>query len=151
VASGDVHLSSRVKFVEAISNTAGASGTTPINGSIVDLSGFENIMFVAIMGPITAGALTSMKMQRDTDSAGGTMADITGSAQTISDTSDGQVFICDILRVSERYARGVISRGTQVATVQYAFYCLYGAREEPVTQPAGFNIERSKDSTEGTA
>lgn len=146
----DNHLTSQVKFVEAISDGAGIAGISLLNGQIVDMFGFDNIMVAVMMGPIITGAVTSMKIQCDSDPAGATMADIQGSLQTIPDNADGRLFIADIIRPVKRYLRVVVSRATQSATVR-AHYFLYGSREQPVSQLSDVTIERFIDSPQGVA
>lgn len=144
------HLSQACKILSGITPTAGAAGTTPVNGTIVDMSGFEGCLMIFSFGAIVAGAVTSVKAQRGDDSGLSDAADIAGSAQTVADNTDDTVFYIDVYRPRERYVRGICSRGTQQATVQMT-YILYGAREKPVTQPSGVSGERHVDATEGTA
>jgi len=146
------HLTSRVKIIEAITEANGVAGMADINGSIVDMSGFEAIAFVVIFGAIVGTAVTGIRIQRDVDVAGGTMADIEGSAQAIADTDDGKIVISDVYRPGERYVRGVVDRGTANATVRAAFYILYGSHEHPVSgHGATVVVEQLKDKPEGTA
>lgn len=145
-------LSQRVKISEAITEAAGAAGITNINGAILDMSGFEAVLVVVTFGAIVAGAVTSIRAQRDTDPAGGTMADLQGSNQVIADTDDGKTFYIDLLRpATKRYVRVVVNRATQNATVRSAFYIQYDPREKPTVQGALIAGERWVDPVEGTA
>lgn len=147
----DKHLTTRVKWSEAITEANGVAATTDINGAIIDMAGFEGVLMVVTFGTITATAVTSIKAQRDTDVAGGTMADIEGTAQTVADDDDGKTFMIDLLRPAERYVRVVVDRGTANAVVRAAYYLRYGAHEEPVSQGSLMNVELHKDRVEGTA
>lgn len=146
----DKHLTTSVKISSAVTIAAGASGSTDVNGSILDMLGFGSVCATVLFGPITAGAATSIKFQEDDDAAGGTMADIAGSAQTVADTADNTIFVTDHIRPSKRYVRVVVSRATQASTCA-AIYQQYNAQTEPVTQPAGVTVERFKDAIAGTA
>src|SRR6185369_13100905 len=143
-------LSELAKIVPAITITAGAAGTsTPLNGATLDMLGYTGVMIVVVFGAIVSGAVTSFKVQQDTDSAFGTPVDLLGSNQTIVDTADDTVFISDIYKPTKRYVRVVVSRGTQNATVGSAGYFVYGGRSRPATQTA--TIERFVSPAEGTA
>jgi hypothetical protein len=142
-------LSELCKIVPAITTTAGASGTSAITGATVDMLGYSGVMIVVAFGAITSGAVTSFKVQQDSDSAMGTAADLLGSGQTIVDTADDTLFVTDIFKPAKRYIRVVVSRATQAATVGAANYYLYGGRNRPSTQTA--TIERFVSPAEGTA
>ena len=145
-------ITQAVKFVEAITEAAGVAGLTPINGAVVDMTDFEGIAFVVCFGTIAAGAVTSIKIQRDTAVAMGAAADLTASAQTVADTDDGKMFITDVYRPAEQFVRGVVNRGTGNATVRAAFYMLYGSRIKPVSgHGSTVVVERLTDPGEGTA
>src|ERR1043166_808539 len=120
------------KIVQAITITAGAAGTSAINGTAIDTSGFDGCLFVVQFGAIVAGAATSIKVQEDTTSAFGAAADLAGSNQTIADTDDDKVFYVDIRRQPKQWLRIVVSRATQNATCSAMAY-LYRTRSRPVT------------------
>ena len=144
------HLTVGRKILPAITITAGAAGSSAINGAIVDMAGYGAICCVVIFGAIVTGAATSIKFQQDDAAGGGTMEDILGSSQTIVDSADDTIFVTDHIRPAKRYVRLVVSRATQNATV-CAIYEQYQADNKPVTQPSGVTVERFKDAIAGTA
>ena len=144
-------LSKRVKASIAITTTNGAAGTSAINSAIIDMAGFEAVQFVIVFGAIVTGAVNSIKVQQDDDSAGGTMEDITGTAQTIADNADDKVFFCDLIRPAKRYVRMVVSRATQNATVGSCLALQYDPHEAPVTQGTNVTGELHIDKIAGTA
>lgn len=146
-----MNLSKNCKISSAVTPTAGAAGTSAISGTILDMSGYEGVLVMVRMGAITSGAVTSIKMQQDTDSAGGTMADLEGTSQSIADTDDDEIFYIDLFRPQERYVRLYVSRATQNAVVASAEYIQYGPKAAPVTQPTGTNGETHVSPAEGTA
>src|SRR5262245_18724374 len=105
-----------VKIVPAITLTAGAAGTTAINGAAIDMTGFGGVCFIVQFGAIVAGAVTSLKAQEDTASGMASAADIAGSNQTIADTDDDKIFYMDIHEPKKAFVRLVVSRATQAAT-----------------------------------
>lgn len=146
-----MNLSKNVKISTAITPTAGAAGTTDINGSTLDMQGFEGVLIIVRMGAITGTAVTSIKAQQDTDSGAGTMADLLGTAQTVADTDDDKTFYIDLYKPAERYVRVVVDRGTANAVVASAEYIQYGAHVAPTTHGTNVSGETHVSPAEGTA
>ena len=145
-----MNLTKNAKVSQVITPTAGAAGTDDINGTTLDMSGFEGVTFIVTMGAITSGAVTSAKVQQDSDSAMGTAADLLGTGLTIADTDDEDVFVLDVYKPAERYVRLVIDRGTQNAVVS-AVAIQYGAHKTPVSHGTGVTAELNVSPIEGTA
>jgi hypothetical protein len=145
------HITEQVKWSSAITPTAGAAGTTTINGSILDTAGFDAQACTVRFGAIVTGAVTSIKFQQGAASDMSDAADLEGTGQTIADTDDDGTFIIDITHMTKRYGRVVVSRATQNATVASAQYLQYAKSVEPVTQGAGVTVERFNAPAEGTA
>lgn len=146
-----MNLSKNCKISSAVTPTAGAAGTTDIEGTILDMSGYEGVLVIVRMGAITSGAATSIKMQQDTDAAMGSAADLEGTSQTIADDDDGEIFYIDLYKPQERYVRLYVDRATQNAVVASAEYIQYEPKASPVTQPTGTNGETHVSPAEGTA
>lgn len=116
---------------------AQAAGATAVNGTGVDMAGFDGVLFVAEMGAIVAGAVTALKAQQsDDDGVGDTYGDLTGTSVTIGDAGDGGVFWLDIINPEKRFVRPVLVRGTQNATIDGIVAYRYQAEKLPVTQAA---------------
>lgn len=147
----NLNLSKEVKVSQAITPTNGAAGTSDINGATLDMSGFEGVLMIVTMGAITANAVTSIKAQQGAASDLSDAADLLGTAQTIADDDDEQVFYIDLYRPAERYVRVVVDRATQNAVVASAEYIQYGARKEPTTHGSGVSGETHVSPAEGTA
>lgn len=121
-----------VKLSQGITTTAGAAGTSAINGASVDMANFEGVVATVSIGAIVSGAVTSLKWQESADNS--TWTDLAGTAQTIADTDDDTTRYTAIHKPSKRYLRLVISRATQNATIGAVTYAQYGGRTLPVTQ-----------------
>lgn len=145
-------LINELKITQAITPTAGAAGTTDINGATLDMAGFEGVLMVVTMGAITGSAVTSIKAQQGAASNLSDAADLLGSSQTIADTDDDKVFYINLHRPAERYVRLVVDRGTQNAVVASAEYFQYGAKTLPVaSHGTGVAGEQHVSPAEGTA
>lgn len=144
-------LSEQVKISSAVTPTAGAANTTDIEGTTLDMSGFEGVLMIVRMGAITGGAVTSIKAQQDSASTMATAADIAGTSQTIADDDDDQTFYIDLYRPLERYVRLYVDRGTQNAVVSSATYIQYGPRKAVTTHGSNVSGEAFAGPAEGTA
>lgn len=144
------NASSAIKISTALDY---ASGTADRNGTILDMKGFEAVMIIVKMATIAAGATTSMKVQQGADSDLSDAADLEGSAITIADDDDDQIFICDLVKPTERYVRVVMDKDAANATAESAVYAQYDPREKPVTQTVADEVtyERLISPDEGTA
>lgn len=144
-------LSSITRFESSITPTAGAAGTTTITGSTIDSANAEGVLFLVRMGTITTGAVTSLKVQHSDTTTSGDFVDVAGTAQTIADSADDQIFAVDINKPVKRYVRVIVSRATQNAVVASANALVYGLRSLPFSQPAGTNVESFGSPASGTA
>lgn len=131
---------------------AGTSLITP-SGSI-DMAGYEGCLFVASFGAITAGAVTSIKLQQSSDNgvADG-FSDVAGSSVSVPDDGDNKVFYLDAYKPTKRYLKLLVVRGTQNAVLDSIMAIQYGPRTLPTTHdPATVGGgELHISPTEGTA
>jgi hypothetical protein len=146
-------ITENAKISSAVTPAAGVAAQTAIEGTALDTAGFESGCCIVYMGPITAGAVTSIKLQQSDDSDGDPddWTDLTGTSQTVADDADNTMFVIDFKRLQKRYVRVYVTRGTQNATVGAAVYVQEDARSRPVTQPAGVTVEKFYGVAEGTA
>jgi hypothetical protein len=124
------NLSKETKVVR-VSNAV-AAGTTVVNCTHVDTSGFENVTFLAAFGVIVAGAVTSVKAQQGDAADDSDMADIDGAAADVADDADNKVAVLEVVRPTKKFVRLVISRATQNATIDDVEAILTGGRKLPV-------------------
>ena len=134
-------------ITQVVAPTAGTAETTDITSSSVDMSKYEEVVFVCTLGAITSGAVTSLKVQQSADDS--SFADLEGTGMTIADSDDNTTIATDLIRPTDRYVRVVIDRATQNAVVQdvVAFQCR--PRTKAVTQT--ITTETHKSPAEGTA
>ncbi len=146
------NLSKDTEIRTAITIAAGAAAQTAISGLGIDTQGFESVLFIVSVGPVTAGAVTTVKVQQSADDASAdAYADLLGTSVAIADDDDNQQKYIDIVKPRERYLRLSVARATQDATVS-AVAILYGKRAGPVTQPSGETEGETHISpAEGTA
>ena len=97
----------------AVVEAAAANGTSALTSDIVDMAGWDSVLFLVTTG--TPAADNLMKLQQDTDSAGATMADLEGSEVNLAGASDDTQWI-DLHTPRERYVRAIFTRGTSTLT-----------------------------------
>jgi hypothetical protein len=132
---------------------ATAVGATAVNGSILDMSGFEGVMFIGEFGAITDGT-TGIKAQDGDNSALSDAADLAGSAVTEAITDDNKCVILDIFKPLKRYIRPVALRsGATGAVIDSIIAVQYSPRVKPTTHDASTvaNYEVYASPSDGTA
>lgn len=137
-------------FVSALDYASGSADRT---GAILDMLGFRGVLMVVKFAAIASSAVTSIKAQQDTDVNGGTMADLTGTGQTVADDDDNQIFIIDIYDPVKRYLRLFVDKDASHASGESAYYIQYGAQARPTTVTVAdlVTYERHRSPSEGTA
>lgn len=146
-----MNLSKNVKITQISGVADGAAAATDLTSDIIDMSGFEGVMFIIPFGPIVAGAVTAIRAQQGAASNMSDAADLEGTGQTIADTDDEKTFVIDIRNPEERYLRVVVDRATQNATVGAIIAIQYGAAKTPTTAGTDVTIETHASPAEGTA
>jgi hypothetical protein len=117
-----------------------AAGTTNITPGGVDTAGYDSVLFLAVFGTLSAGAVTSLKAQASNDN-GNTDAwsDIAGSNTPVPQaTGSNKAASLDVYRPIKRYVQPVVLRGTGNAVLQVLVAVLYNAAHisEPVVADA---------------
>ncbi len=144
-------LSKNAKILSAVTPTAGVAAQTEIEGTIVDMLGIYGLLVLIRMGVIAATAVTSIKLEHGDAANLSDAADVEGSSQSIADDDDGEIFALDVSRVTKRYMRVIVTRGTADATVASGEYVQYDPAKGPITQAAGTTINQINWAQTGTA
>ena len=139
---------------------AQAAGTSDtLSSTEVDMSvagGFDSVEFVIKFGTITAGAVTTVKVQQDTATGMGSAADLLGTAQSVAADDDDQLCVIDIHRPLEQFLRVQITRATQNSVIEAGYARLYNSRSVKPTVQSSANVvagagEFHNSPIEGTA
>lgn len=118
-------LNSDVKITR-VSNAA-AAGATDVNCTSVDMEGFDGVLFVALLGTLTATQVTALHAQQSTDNS--SFADLEGSeAGPLADGDSNKCLVVDVCRPAERYVRAVVDRATANAVIDGVIAIQYRAR-----------------------
>jgi len=132
-----MNLSKDVKVTRV--ENAVAAGLADENGASVDMQNFESVMFVAMLGALTANQVTTLKAQQSSDDGSSdAFADIEGSqGAAMADDDDDQCLILDVVRPRERYVRPVLERATANAVIDGIIAIQYGPLKKPTTHDSG--------------
>lgn len=133
---------------------AQAAGATDVNGTGLSLDGYDGILFIALLGTLTASQVTTLKAQQSNDDGSSdAYADIADSqTDAMDDADDNDMLVLDIFRPEEEYVRPVLERATANAVIDGIIAIRYHAKDRPVTQGARV-IDHVKiaDAVAGTA
>lgn len=131
-------------------NDATTAGLTTINSTVVDMAGFDGVVFLTNSGTIDATGTAAVKVQQDIAVGMGGAADLAGTGQAFVDTDDNKSVAVDVKRPLERYVRLVITRATANSDWGPIWALQYRARQVPVTQGLDKH-ENHVSPIEGTA
>ena len=101
-----MNLSKHVKISMVQNYLADGAGAS--NSDSVDMSGFDGVMFVGIIGQQDASATAEIKAQQSTDNAA--FNDLSGAVAISPVNSDNKFLVLDVYRPLERYVRSVLTR-----------------------------------------
>ncbi len=135
-----MHNLIRNSILERVMNAV-AAGTSDQNSSWVDTLGFDYVEFQAWFGTLTAGQVTTTKLQYSSDGTN-SLGDVAGSATAaLADGDSNKGVRSAIYKPLYRYVRMVIDRGTANAVIDGVF-ALKGpmAFEAPVTQDSDIAV-----------
>jgi hypothetical protein len=127
---------------------AQTAGTDAITSDILDMAGYEGVLFLTRFGTAAAGNL--VKAQSGTDDSVSDAADLEGTSVS-SGTSDEGIYL-DIYKPQERYVRLYVTRGTS-STMGEIWAIQYGNRNAPQTHAVSGTLtgETHVSPAEGTA
>lgn len=131
-------------------NDASAAGTSVINSAVVDMAGYDGVVFLTSTGTVLATGTATVKVQQDTAVGMGAAADLLGTSQAFIDTDDNKSVAVDVKRPLERYLRLVITRATANSDWGPIWALQYRARKLPITQGLD-KSEQHLSPIEGTA
>jgi hypothetical protein len=122
--------------ITRVANAAVAAGSD-VNGSAIDMAGFDEVSFLALLGEVSAGGVPALKVQQSTDAGvADAWADITSASKAGTESSDNMVLGVTVYRPQERYVRAVLTRGGGNAVLDGIVCVQSQAKKGPVTHDA---------------
>lgn len=138
-------LSQQVK-IDRVANAATA-GTTAVTSSVLDMQGYEGVLFLAMTGVVTDTSVLTLTAYENTanSTSGGTA--ISGGATTpvtgSSNNADNKEFAVDIVRPTKRYVYATLTRTTANAVVNGIIAIRYKGRTQPVVNDSLLQLVKS--------
>lgn len=114
-------------------SNAVAAGQTTVNGSILDMTGYNRVAFVLALGAISATGTPSLKIQHGDDSGLSDAADVSGSSVAYTASDDNKLAVAELAFPTKRYVRAVVTRPTADAVIDSLIGIQHDARVEPTT------------------
>jgi hypothetical protein len=119
---------------------AAVAGTTSIDSSVLDMSGFDGVMYVALLGDVTNTSVLTLTAKGNTANSTSAPTPITQKATdafTADATSaDSKAIVVDVYKPTLRYQFATLTRGTANAVVGGIIAIQYQASKKPTTQDA---------------
>jgi hypothetical protein len=131
-----MNLSKQVKVQQLEGYTAAT--TNKITSDIIDMEGFEGVMFIIELGAITAaGGTIDAYVEGDSANATTYMERLAGSDDhTVTEGDYAEAYSCiviDVYRPIDRYLQCVVDPATQTVVICGITAIQYGPRVLPVT------------------
>lgn len=126
----------KITVVEA----AATAGTSTLTTDVLDMSGFEGVMFLALTGDVTDTSVLTLTAKGNSANSTSSPTPVTQKASdafTASATSaDSKVIFVDVYKPPLRYMFAELSRATANAVVGGIIAIQYGAHSKPTAQDA---------------
>lgn len=124
--------------ITRISNAV-AAGTTEVLSSVLDMQGYDSVMFIVTLGDVTATSVLTLTAKSNTanSTSSPTPSSITDGSCTFTagaSDADNKLMIVDVLRPSKRYVFASLTRTTANAVVDSITAIQYCSRSVDVTQ-----------------
>lgn len=127
--------------ISRVANAA-AAATTEVLTSVLDMSGWDGVVFVALLGDVTATSVLTLTAKENTadSTSAPTPTNITGAATAAftagASDADNKALVVDVLRPSKRYVFASLTRTTANAVVDGIIAIRYRGREVPAAMAA---------------
>lgn len=114
-----------------------AAGQATTNGSSVDMQNYEGVLFIALIGSVTATGTFKMHAEQSLDDgASDPFADLESSEVDADSDDDDKMVAINVHRPQERYVRPVVITATADGEIDGILAIKYGPRKQPITQSA---------------
>lgn len=127
---------SNVNIVRVSAGGAGTASTTPTKATILDMSGYQSVMFVAELGNVLTTAVVSLKAATGNvnDTAQLTLLTDFPTGTAGASDYDDKCVVLDIPKVNERYIEAQIFHVTADAPFDSILAIQYNPTNAPITQ-----------------
>jgi hypothetical protein len=131
-----MNLSKICKIAEVLA-PVGASSSIDSNSDILDMSGYDGVVFIVPITDSAAGGVATLNVQSNTSNSDSGMATMTGASATVTcvvnDDVNGQLLIVDVYNPQYRYVQGNVT--SSAANIAYGnmIAIKYNGKKFPIT------------------
>lgn len=126
----------KVSVVEA----AAAAAQTDLTTDVLDMQGFEGVMYLALLGDVTSGSVLTLTAKGNSADSVSSPTPVTQKATDAftagASDADSKILMVDVYKPTLRYQFAILSRTTQNAVVGGIIAIQYGAGLKPTAQHA---------------
>jgi len=119
---------------------AAVAATTDVTTDVLDMSGYDGVMFIALTGDVTSGSKLTLTAKANSANSTSSPTPVTQKATTEvtagATDSDSKAIVVDVYKPTLRYVFAVLARTTQNAVVGGVIAIQYKAKAKPTTQDA---------------
>ncbi len=117
-----------------------AAATTEVLTSVLDMSGFDGVMFIALLGDVTATSVLTLTAKGNTASSTSSPTPVTQVATAAftagASDADDKALVVDVYDPALRYVFASLTRTVANAVVNGIIAIQYKAEYRPTTQAA---------------
>lgn len=133
-----MNLSKEVKITR-VANAAVAAQTEVLS-SVLDMQGFDGVMFIALLGDITATSVLTLTAKGNSANSTSSPTPVTQAATAAftagASDADNKVLVVDVVDPALRYVFASLTRTTANAVVDGIIAIQYMADQRPTIQDA---------------
>ena len=119
---------------------AATAATTAVTSDVLDMSGFDGVMFIALLGDVTATSVLTLTAKANSANSTSSPTPVTQKASSAftagASDADSKVIVVDISNPTLRYVFAELTRTVANAVVGGIIAIQYGADNKPTTQHA---------------
>jgi hypothetical protein len=121
-----------VRYVGA---AVAAASSTDSNSTIVDMAGWDGVIFVTTVTASTATSVVTLKVEQNTANSDTGMSALSGASaaatSAVTDDLNGKTLIVSVHQPRERYVQAVRTSATANSAFGQVIAILYGPRTAP--------------------
>jgi hypothetical protein len=125
-------------MIEEVNAPLTASNSIDDNSDILDMSGWEGVVFITPITDIVSGGVATLKVEQNTANSNTGMAAVAGGSATVTsggnDDENDTLLIVDVYKPLERYVQAVLTSATQDVAYGSTIAIRYGKRVGPITE-----------------
>ena len=133
-----MNLSKNCKIT--VISAAAAAATTEIVSDVLDMSGYDGVMFIALLGDVTVNSVLTLTAKGNSANSTSSPTPVTQAATdaftAAAADADSKILMVDVAKPTLRYQFASLTRTAANAVVGGIIAIQYSAAEKPTTQDA---------------